>query len=696
MIALIKQWFAPPVVEEDEKTLHVTLLNAVTITILVFSSLILLDSLIGGKPPLITSLINIFAFAVGIMSRRWLRLGKNALVGIWMLIFGFLIITGEIASLGTLRTPATTVYLLLVVLAGVLFAFRGVMITTIMSSLSVLGFMLAENAGMLPKPDASVTIMHWTAYTGLFAIAGAMVLFTLQITRRALARATNEIIERRYTEMALKESQTRLQALADSTIQSFMLMDRDGRVRFYNRAAAQSASLLLGLDIREGDPRTKFIIKGNSLGFNDNFQKALKGEVITSENFLHAPNGQEVWLSFTYTPTHDEDGNISGVCLNVIDITERQKVEEKLRRQNEYLSNLHQITVDLLSRQKTQTLLNNIVHKAMLLVNAHHGYVFLPDGDSLLLSAATPGFAHHIGRREPQPGKGVLGLVWQGGEIVVVENYSDWEFRDPAYEQDGLLAIAGVPIKTGDDIIGVLEVVNTKSPRVFTDEELKILTRFATLAALVLDNARLLDATEHEIAERKRNEAVLQRHVNEIEQLQAELREQALRDPLTGLYNRRYLDETIQREISKAKRENKPLSIIVSDIDHFKSINDSYGHQVGDRFLVEIANLMKANARSSDIVCRYGGEEFLLVLPGATLSSALKRARELLQKCTGTIISHEGQGLRVGMSLGVATFPDHGQEAKELITKADKALYISKQNGRNQVNPWVENLEIKN
>ena len=84
---------------------------------------------------------------------------------------------------------------------------------------------------------------------------------------------------------------------------------------------------------------------------------------------------------------------------------------------------------------------------------------------------------------------------------------------------------------------------------------------------------------------------------------------------MTGLYNRRYLNETIQHEIEKAKRDKTPLSIIVLDIDHFKSINDSYGHQIGDRFLVEIGNLMRANARRSDIVCRFGGEEFLMVMP---------------------------------------------------------------------------------
>ncbi|HNF93402.1 MAG TPA: GGDEF domain-containing protein, partial [Anaerolineales bacterium] len=99
----------------------------------------------------------------------------------------------------------------------------------------------------------------------------------------------------------------------------------------------------------------------------------------------------------------------------------------------------------------------------------------------------------------------------------------------------------------------------------------------------------------------------------------------------------------------------------------------------------EIATLMKNHARSSDFVCRYGGEEFLIIMPGTPASSAIKRAEEILQKCTDTVVVHEGNNLQVAMSLGVATYPDHGQEAEELIIKADKALYVSKHNGRNRI-----------
>ncbi|MEI7848226.1 MAG: GGDEF domain-containing protein, partial [Chloroflexota bacterium] len=184
----------------------------------------------------------------------------------------------------------------------------------------------------------------------------------------------------------------------------------------------------------------------------------------------------------------------------------------------------------------------------------------------------------------------------------------------------------------------------------------------------------------------------LQLRVTEVETLQQELREQAIHDPLTGLYNRRYLNETIEREITRAKRENDVFSIIISDIDHFKMINDTYGHQVGDKFIVAIASLQEKHTRGSDIACRFGGEEFLLVLPGVNSNFAVKRAEEIRQMCAELIIHHGGQDLGVTMSFGVAVYPEHGQKADDIILKADNAMYQSKHTGRNKVTVWVDDV----
>jgi diguanylate cyclase (GGDEF)-like protein/PAS domain S-box-containing protein len=211
------------------------------------------------------------------------------------------------------------------------------------------------------------------------------------------------------------------------------------------------------------------------------------------------------------------------------------------------------------------------------------------------------------------------------------------------------------------------------------------------------DGTTIWYGVQMDITDRKYDEQViteandqLRIDMQKIEQLQTELREQSLRDPLTGLYNRRYLSETILREITRADREKRPVCFIMGDIDHFKKINDTYGHQVGDKFLVALANLMKENARGSDIVCRYGGEEFIMVLPGATIDSASRRAEELRQKCADLSILHDGKTLRITISFGVALYPDHGRDAEEVIQKTDKAMYISKETGRNRVTVWQD------
>lgn len=204
-----------------------------------------------------------------------------------------------------------------------------------------------------------------------------------------------------------------------------------------------------------------------------------------------------------------------------------------------------------------------------------------------------------------------------------------------------------------------------------------------------------LTRAEQEITKREQNEQLLEavnddlrRYVHEIEHLQAELHAQSLSDPLTGLHNRRYLNEMLAREFVRTEREQIPLSIVIADIDHFKTINDTYGHQVGDIVLVAVAKLLKNHVRGSDITCRYGGEEFLLVLHNTSQDNAVKRAEEIRQASAALCIHHEHGTVMITISFGIATAPDHGNNAEELISKADQALYQAKHAGRNQVTIW--------
>ena len=159
------------------------------------------------------------------------------------------------------------------------------------------------------------------------------------------------------------------------------------------------------------------------------------------------------------------------------------------------------------------------------------------------------------------------------------------------------------------------------------------------------------------------------------------LKEETIRDPLTNLYNRRFLRDYLSRELLRAAREGIRVAVIMIDLDRFKRVNDTAGHAAGDFVLTEIATLLKHHIRGTDIACRYGGEEFTLVLPNATLQSARSRAEAI---CSA--IREEGaQLMGVTASLGVAIFPDHAAEPESLLRAADKALYDAKGRGRNQV-----------
>ncbi|MDP1998505.1 MAG: sensor domain-containing diguanylate cyclase [Rhodoferax sp.] len=167
--------------------------------------------------------------------------------------------------------------------------------------------------------------------------------------------------------------------------------------------------------------------------------------------------------------------------------------------------------------------------------------------------------------------------------------------------------------------------------------------------------------------------------------LQQLLQEQAIRDPLTGLYNRRYLKETLPRELSRAHREGYPLALVLIDLDYFKSVNDTYGHAVGDEVLKTISAIFIQSARESDIVCRYGGEEFLIALPRMSPEQALLRVQAWRIELAQTDIHVGDAMLKVTLSAGIAVYPVHGADTDFLVARADEALYRAKDLGRNCV-----------
>ncbi|MGH8769064.1 MAG: diguanylate cyclase [Burkholderiales bacterium] len=172
----------------------------------------------------------------------------------------------------------------------------------------------------------------------------------------------------------------------------------------------------------------------------------------------------------------------------------------------------------------------------------------------------------------------------------------------------------------------------------------------------------------------------------EIRKTESTLRHQALRDPLTGLFNRRFLDAGLAQEIMRSRRRGGPASLLILDIDHFKNYNDEYGHEAGDSVLRAIGQLLQTQVRGSDVACRFGGEEFVILMPDAPLESAKERGKQILEAIRGLEIPHQRHLLPpVTASLGVAEFPSHARDAEGILEAADNALYIAKRTGRDRM-----------
>jgi len=210
-------------------------------------------------------------------------------------------------------------------------------------------------------------------------------------------------------------------------------------------------------------------------------------------------------------------------------------------------------------------------------------------------------------------------------------------------------------------------------------------------------NGRVVVA--HDITERKQIEndvtdmnEILWGKIEEVESLRAQLQEQAIRDPLTGLFNRRFFSEALEKEFSKAARENSSLSVILLDVDHFKKFNDTYGHKCGDFVLQSLAKFLNDNVRKGDIICRFGGEEFVILMPNADTNAAQERAELLRKQFEKTLFEYDDKKLKCTFSAGVASFPSHASQSELLLSRADQALYHSKANGRNCVTVYTLNV----
>lgn len=260
-----------------------------------------------------------------------------------------------------------------------------------------------------------------------------------------------------------------------------------------------------------------------------------------------------------------------------------------------------------------------------------------------------------------KPGEGIAGWVAKEMKPLLVPDVTqDQRFSKKADDASKFItkSIVCVPLANRGRCHGVIELINKVEDGTFGDEDLMLLTTLADYTAIAIENAKFF---------------------NKVQEL-------TVTDDLTKLYNARFMQNRLDYEIERAKRSETDLSIIFIDLDYFKDINDKYGHLNGSKLLVEVAAILTSMTRSVDMACRYGGDEFLILMPDTGKQSAVIVAEKLCKALRETVMLKE-EGLNVGItgSFGVASFPVDAASKDEIVRKADKAMYAVKAQGRNAV-----------
>jgi diguanylate cyclase (GGDEF)-like protein len=353
------------------------------------------------------------------------------------------------------------------------------------------------------------------------------------------------------------------------------------------------------------------------------------------------------------------------VLGTLTDITERKRAEAEVLAYTSQIETLFNVGATVSQTLNLAELLDIVLERVLSVMEIEAGGIFLLDRQTndLVLKAhrgVSEQFARHVERMSV--GEGFARRAAQSRKPVVVRNLPpDAEFAKMLLEHEGVQSLAAIPIMVKDRFLGVMNLVGG-SQRDFTDQEVRLLEAIANQIGVAVENAQLYE------------QAV----------------ELAFTDGLTGLYNRRYLMEQIEREFSRAQRAGVPLSVIMIDLDGLKRINDRFGHHQGDAVLKEIGRIIKVNTRLSDVAARWGGDEFMLLTPETDSGSANKigdRIRSQVERYRPVM---DGNRERVSVSVGIASCPadvSRPSSAKitELLQRADEAMYEAKRCGGNRL-----------
>lgn len=343
---------------------------------------------------------------------------------------------------------------------------------------------------------------------------------------------------------------------------------------------------------------------------------------------------------------------------------ELERLISKEKKQASDLAMLYETSLAITKPYKISELHDQIIKNATWLLEASAGILYLKSDQEDIFECKV-NFKNQydpIGTKL-HLGEGAVGIVAETAKPLIIEDYSKWDKKPPNFSKTkDKFSLLSVPVVYQSQVLGVIQILRESDKPVFVENDANLLSLFSNQVAITLENSRLL---------------------NEVQEL-------AIHDPLTGMLNRRGFAEIAEREIEMAQRFNHPLSLLFLDLDQFKPINDTHGHSVGDQILVGIANRCKNVLRSVDVVCRYGGEEFLILL----MESNLQEATEIGKRINNVVKLypfHTKAGpINLTISIGAAQFENHMKSIDSLINNADIALYKAKSSGRDRVEVFLK------
>ncbi|MEM7209959.1 MAG: diguanylate cyclase [Pseudomonadota bacterium] len=444
--------------------------------------------------------------------------------------------------------------------------------------------------------------------------------------------------------------------------------DPDGRFAFTNRRWQQF--IRGGEDARPEKQWVASINPEDSPKYQATLEHSLKEHRAMRIDYrvVHK-DGSVRWIQDTAEPLLDSDNVFRGLIGTITDVTESKQNLAALRhshdeaeaqdRENKLIDAMNGYLQVCLSMRETYPVVDYYVRRIFL---GCSGAIYLfNENRTVVEPVVTWGDA---GKLDKVLDPNDSWALRQGKVHEVTEQYQGMlcDFLD-AHPVNGYIC---APIIAQGDMIGMLHVQYDEIPKDFTPYEIdhhyqarrRLAMTTADHLALALVSLKLREA----------------------------LKQQSVKDPLTQLYNRRYMSDSLEREFARCRRAQWELSIILIDIDHFKSYNDEHGHDAGDLVLRELADYIRGNLRAEDIACRFGGEEFLLLLPGAKQEEARKRAEELREGIKQLTIRYQGSRMKnITVSAGIATCPDCALNEPDLFKAADKALYKAKETGRDKV-----------